>query len=244
MKAIILAAGVGQRLANISDGKPKCLLEIDGMSLLRRHLMHLKQNHIDDITIVTGYKHEEIVNSVNNLTQQNVTIIFNSDFKEGSVISLDCAKSCMEAGEDVLIMDADVLYDAQILEKLIHSKYNNCFLLDQDFVPGDEPVKLCVKDNTIIEFRKKVPSNLEYDICGESVGFFKYSSSMAHRLAEKCRLYAKSDKRDWPHEEAIRDLLLEEPDAFNYEDVSGLAWIEIDFPDDVIRAKTEIINKI
>ncbi len=60
MKAIILAAGIGNRLGNYAEKKPKSLLEFDGKSLLKRHIEILLANKIDALTIVTGYESELI----------------------------------------------------------------------------------------------------------------------------------------------------------------------------------------
>ena len=56
--------------------------------------------------------------------------------------------------------------------------------------------------------------------------------------------YLSREENDTPYEEAIRDCLLAEPELFGYEDITGLAWIEIDFPEDIIRAREEILPNI
>ena len=64
-----------------------------------------------------------------------------------------------------------MLYDHNILGRLINSDKENIFLLDQDFEMGEEPVKLCVHNNQLVEFRKQLDENLAFDFIGESVGF-------------------------------------------------------------------------
>ena len=60
-------------------------------------------------------------------------------------------------------MDADVLYDQEMINRLINTNIKNCLLLDRDFVPGDEPVKICVnKNGQINEFRKHIAEDLDY----------------------------------------------------------------------------------
>ncbi|MEJ2093962.1 MAG: phosphocholine cytidylyltransferase family protein, partial [Gammaproteobacteria bacterium] len=107
-----------------------------------------------------------------------------------------------------------------------------------------EPVKLCVADNRIVEFRKQVKPDLEYDFQGESVGFFRFTSETAKRLIKACNDYLDQGEQQTPYEECIRDLLLETPEEFGYEDVSDLGWVEIDFPEDITRAEQEILPKI
>jgi choline kinase len=103
-------------------------------------------------------------------------------------------------------------------------------------------VKLCVRGGTLVEFRKKIDA--DYDFCGESVGFFRFSESVARKLATAAGQYVERRAIMEPYEEAIRDVLLAEPRQFGYEDVTGLPWIEIDFPADVKRARDDILPRL
>ena len=245
MRAIILAAGIGNRLGDIAGGKPKCLLQFAGKSLLHRHVATLTKLGINDILVVTGYRQDDIIAELDSLKfAAGINTIFNPDYKSGSVISLLNARSFLDSGEDIILMDADVLYHADIMHTLVHTPVANCFLLDREFEAGDEPVKICVRGNIIVDFRKKIAGRLVFDYQGESVGFFRFSGNLGKKLAMQCRRYVDNNQQDAPYEEAIRDLLLQTPDAFGFEDISGLPWIEIDFPEDVNRATYEVLNKI
>lgn len=245
MKAIILAAGVGRRLGKDGENQPKCLLRFNGKSLLERHLDYLHDCQIHTIAIAVGYQAPMIQDEIKSLGAENwVTTVYNSDYTQGSAISLWALREHLASGDDVLLMDADVLYDRRILERLIKTKIPNCFLLDRDFEPGDEPVKLCVQESQLVEFRKQVAPDLLYDFAGESVGFFRFGSAIARRLATRTEDYVAAGRYEEPYEEAIRDLLLETPAAFGYEDVTGIPWIEIDFPEDIQRAHKEILPQL
>jgi len=245
MKAIILAAGIGQRLGSHAAGRPKCLIEPGGVSLLRRHLRYLRDLAISEVTIVTGYRHEAVLEELSGIEPGfTIQTRFNPDFTNGSIVSLWHARQTLYCGDDIILMDADVLYDKAVLQKLMSTDLPNCFLIDREFEAGDEPVKLCVLDGRLVEFRKHLDRELAFDIQGESVGFFRFSSSMAARLAHRTQKYMDQHRQGEPYEEAIRDLLLAEPEAFGYEDITGLPWIEIDFPEDIQRAETEILTNI
>ena len=245
MKAVILAAGIGQRLGNLAAGRPKCLLEPGGVSLLRRHLDYLKHTSVSEVMIVTGYRQEAILEELSGFHAGfTIQTRFNPDFTNGSIVSLWQARTALHSGDAIILMDADVLYDKAIIQRLITTNVPNCFLLDREFEAGDEPVKLCVLAGRLVEFRKQVDRELAFDIQGESVGFFRFSSAMAAKLATRAQEYMDKQRHGEPYEEAIRDLLLAEPDAFGYEDITGLPWIEIDFPEDIRRAETEILTKI
>ncbi len=245
VKAIILAAGIGNRLGKLAGGLPKCLLEFDGQSLLLRHIRSLEQHPLSTLTVVTGFQHQRILDELAGIkTNLHIETVYNPDFRSGSIISLYTAVGTLDSGEDILLMDADVLYHPRILDILIMSSHANCFLLDRRFAAGEEPVKLCVSEGKLIDFRKQIDRNLRYDFQGESAGFFRFSPVMATRLAECSRNYIDSGRKDEPYEEAIRDLLLANPDDFGYEDITGIPWLEIDFPEDVLRARQDILPRI
>lgn len=242
MKAIILAAGVGRRLGKDGQTQPKCLLKFHGKSLLERHLNYLCHYQIDEVVIAAGYQAQKIQEEIKALGVENwVSTVYNPDYTKGSVISLWTLRQQLVADDDILLMDADVLYDRRIIERLIKTNIPNSFLLDRDFEPGDEPVKLCVRDNYLVEFRKQVALDLVYDFAGESVGFFRFGSAVAQRLATRTEEYVADGLDNEPYEEVIRDLLLETPETFGYEDITGLPWIEIDFSQDIQRAQNDIL---
>ncbi|OGT79374.1 MAG: ADP-glucose pyrophosphorylase [Gammaproteobacteria bacterium RIFCSPLOWO2_02_FULL_61_13] len=245
MQAIILAAGVGERLGAATAGKPKSLLEMGDTSLLLRHCRALRALGIDMIHVVTGFSADLIDAEIATLPDPaRIHRMINKDFRLGSVISLWTARDVLRSGEPVILMDADVLCDTRILARLAGTSVANCFLLDRDFDPGDEPVKLCVRDGQIVEFRKQLAAGLECDLQGESVGFFRFAPAMAAALAARCEEYVSQGLVREPYEEAIRDLVLGAPAEFGYEDITGLPWIEIDFPGDVARARDEILPRI
>ena len=245
MKAIILAAGRGERLGEAAGGRPKCLLQFGGETLLQRHIDILNGLGAQRIIIVTGYRHREIEAELATVSSAApVETIVNPDYETGSVVSLHCAYDHLRAGTDNILMDADVLYEPGILGRLFNTQSGNCFLLDREFEPGDEPVKLCVAGATPVEFRKLPDRAVSWDYQGESVGFFRFDAAMSARLAHKAEQYVKKHRIDEPYEEAIRDLLMETPDLFNVEDITGHAWIEIDFPADVERAAEMYENRV
>lgn len=246
MHAIILAAGRGNRLANFNpEGHPKCLLSFGGRSLLARHLDLLYRAGITQVDLVVGFEADRIIEHVGQLgSRPDVAFHFNPRYLLGSVISLWAARDTLESGTSILLMDADVLYHPGILMRLLASQHDNCFLLDRDFPPGDEPVKIAVRNGTMVEFRKRLEPGLQYDQLGESVGFFRFGPAAARDIAAECGRYDAEGLADAPHEEVLRNLLLKNPAGFGYEDVTGLPWIEIDFPEDVVRARDEILPAI
>ena len=246
MRAIILAAGRGTRLASfLAERIPKCLLKIGTETLLQRHLRLLLGFGIDTVHIVVGYNADLIKEHAADLQVKPEIVWHHNDrYREGSVISLYCASQGLVSREPILLMDADVLCNPGILQRLIQSNHENCFLMDRNFEQGPEPVKICLLNDDIVEFRKQLAPELKYDTIGESVGFFKFSEHGATRLAEIVAEYDDIGHGHFPHEEALRDLVLERSMPVGVEDITGMTWIEIDFPEDVGRAEKDILKKI
>lgn len=245
MHAVILAAGVGQRLGKAAADRPKSLLRFGDQSLLARHLHNLRRHGITRITVVTGYQAVLIEQEIElHAAGLKIDTRHNPDYHRGSVVSLHAARDILTGPEPVLLMDADVLYEESLIDRLMTTRFENCFLLDREFEPGEEPVKLCISQGRLIDFRKHIDKKLRFDLQGESVGFFRFSPSMAKKLAQRADHYLQQQKQDEPYEEIIRDELLVSPEAFGYEDITGTAWIEIDFPADVQRAEQQVLPRI
>lgn len=243
MKAIILAAGTGMRLGSGAGQSPKCLLQFGGKSLLERHLSILESAGIGRVVIGVGYKAEMIRAEIRrSKCRMQIETVFNPDFRQGNIVTLWRLREELSSGENVLLMDADVLYDHRIMHRLVHSPIPNCFLMDRNFEQGDEPVKLCLRERRIVEFGKHVDPGPDWDTQGESVGFFKLSAGMASRLRSTAETFVAAGRLEAFYEEALRVLALEgDGKAFGVEDVTGLPWIEIDFPQDIEKANRDVL---
>jgi choline kinase len=76
------------------------------------------------------------------------------------------------------------------------------------------------------------------------VGFFSFTAQMASRLADAVDGFIAEDRQEEPYEEAIREIALRDPLEFVVEDVTGLPWVEIDFPEDITRAREIVLAQI
>jgi len=246
VRALMLAAGVGRRLYGGDDGaSPKSLLRFAGRSLLARHVAHLRALGLEGLDLVIGYRGAEIRDEIASIDAGDfVRFHENPRFREGSVLSMWTARETLRGGDDVLFMDADVLYDRTILDRMLTAPEATCFPFDRDFEPGDEPVKFCLSKGRPVEFRKIV-GDVAFDTVGEWVGFIRLAPDFAAQLADETERFVAAGRFEDPYEEAVRAVLLGEAGAaVGAVDITGLPWIEIDFPEDVARAETEILPAI
>lgn len=237
---------MGNRLSGQDETHhPKCLLKFGGRTLLQRHIDILRAVGIERLVLVVGYRSHEIEAEIARLGASDfVEFESNPRYRDGSVVSLWTGRKALVSGEPVLFMDADVLYDPAILRDLIDGPGATCFPFDTGFEDGEEPVKFCLRGTRPVEFRKAV-RNEDYDTVGEWVGFIRLSPDFATALADRVVSYVDDGRIAEPYEEAVRDLLLTElGDTVGAVDIAGKAWIEIDFPEDVARAETDILPRI
>lgn len=242
MKALMLAAGVGSRLFGDDRSQPpKALIRFDGKTLLRRHIEILRDNGVGEIVLVVGYRKEEVMAEARaHAPKGHVRAVENPMFRGGPIISLWSARRVLAEGDPVLFMDADVLYHPDLIRCLVGSPHENCMLLDRDIEAGEDPVRICVRNGVPVDFGKRVVG--DFDFVGEWPGFMKLSPRMAKLLAQATENYIESGSLMVTYEEAMRDVLVGEPaGTFGFEDITGVPWIEIDFPKDLERAEKEIL---
>jgi choline kinase len=99
-----------------------------------------------------------------------------------------------------------------------------------------------IRDGRIVAFDKGVMLD-DYDIRAEWVGFARFSADLSRRLAEVIERYVRAGRVDVIYEEPMRDVILD-AHAFGFADATGLPWTEIDFPEDLRRARTEILPRL
>jgi choline kinase len=238
MTAIILAAGVGKRLHGASGGKPKCLIEIGGRSLLLRLVDGLIEAGVRRIVVVTGFGAEHVRAALMAVPAIDVRCLENARFTEGAILSLWTAREHLDG--PVLVMDADVLCAPSLLCRLVDSRHANCFLMDCSVEVTGEEQMLLVRDGRVRNIlRGGAPG---WELAGESIGFLKLAAPAARLLRELMGKRIQAGDTGIEHEEVYPDLLARVDVGF--ERVDGEPWIEIDFVEDVERAEHEVLPRM
>ncbi len=238
MKAVILAAGLGRRLHVLTRHRPKCLIEIGGKPLLYRYFDSLLPLGVTRICVVVGYKQESIREAVASYpSTMDVTFLVNEDFERGSIGSLWTARGALD--DDVVIMDADVLFHPAVLARLVASSHPNALLMDETVAQETEECMVVVRQGRVVALSKHVPD--EYDLVGEGVGFLRVEHAAVPRLLQSVERRVDQGRLDMEYEDALEDFFREIP--VGVEKVGGLPWIEIDFPEDLERAEQDILPR-
>lgn len=178
MKAIILAAGLGKRLMPMTEKIPKSMIEFGEIPLLERIVKTFKECGINDISVVVGHNSDKI-------NFPDVQTFLNKKYDKTNMLeSLFCAEE--KINEEVIISYADIIFEKEILEKLISSKYNVTLVVDTDWLKYwklriDDPLDDAhetVTTNTngdVISIGQNV-NNVE-DVNGHFIGLMKIQKS-------------------------------------------------------------------
>jgi choline kinase len=239
MKAIILAAGIGKRLKAVTDHIPKCLIEIQGRTLLERSLRALGAAGVTQAVVVIGYRGEMIKQKTGAACGPvQVSYITNTQYERGAILSLWSARE--EFNDDLLIMDADVLFPAAMITRLIESSHPNCFLLDASATNTGEEMMLLTRAGRVLTIIRG--GSGEYDLIGESIGFLKVSREDAPLLRSILDDHIAQGRDTIEHEETYPIFL--DQRFVGFEHVEDLPWTEIDFPEDLEHAEREVLPRI
>lgn len=235
MRAILLAAGRGSRLG-LENEAPKCLLEVGGRTLLERHMSNLVEAGIATLTIVVGFQASQIRAFVAERgAPLPVDFVENADYLRGSVVSLHVAVRAGLVDAGGIWMDADVLYPAALLGRLVGSSHANCVLLDRRSRETGEEMMLGVRDGRVRRIARRVSQDGPWDTVGETVGFAKVDAEGARVVKRLLAEEVGAGRLDQEYEAAMNRAFDEI--AFGFEPVDDLAWTEIDFPEDVEKAR-------
>lgn len=181
MTAVILAAGISSRLRPLTDRIPKALLPVGGKPLLQRTLEVLQHARLERVVIVTGYLHEKVNRFIHSLASPfPITCVRNHRYRfTDNNYSLWLAAPEV-AGQELLILDSDVVFGADIIALLQNSPHENALVMRASDSLGDEEVKLELDPSgRVVRIGKEIDPMLA---AGESLGIEKFSPAAAEEL--------------------------------------------------------------
>ena len=239
MRAIVLAAGVGWRLQPFMENTHKCLLNVGGKSLLLRYLEAFRALGVPEAVFVVGHLADRIrAEASKGPDGVAVRFITNEQFTRGNILSLWQARE--EFTDDILIMDADVLFPRELLARLLAYPEPNAIALDERFEETGEEQKVLCEDGWVVEVSKKAAGDPR--IRGEAVGLLRLSADAAEVLRSILEEFIETGKDSLEYEDAIRELAAEVP--IGVVEVGDLPWVEIDFQADLARAREHVLPMI
>lgn len=235
MKAIILAAGMGSRLKELTSNIPKCMIEVNGESLIKRLLKILIKYKVNDVVLVVGYKSEVLIDYISKLELDiKVTYIYNKEYNTtNNIYSLFLAKPEI-LKEDILLLESDLIFDEQVIEKLVSSPENNLAVVSpyEHWMDGT-CVEIDEKKN-ITNFIFSNDFNFNFtDKLYKTVNIYKFSLDFMKSYIILLETYLKiKDKKDY-YETIFRYLIQIRPKELKALVLENEKWYEIDNKEDL-----------
>lgn len=231
MIGVILAAGMAKRLRPLTDTRPKCLLEVNGRSLLERTIEAMRGAGIKEFVVVTGYRAEMIRERLAGLP--GFTFLDNIDYEHNNnIFSLWMAGQIVR-GKDFLLMDSDILCDPAAVKRITQEQDSALAVNRHEL--GEEEMKVVVdKEGRITEISKTCRPE---DAMGESVGIEKITADYSKALYKELdTMIEKEGLIDIFYERAF-ERLIPQGHTFRVVDTTEYFSYELDTPEDFLRAQ-------
>lgn len=156
MQAIILAAGMGKRLKELTSHATKCMVEVNGVSMIDRMLRQLDALHLDRIVMVVGYEGEKLIEYVASLRVHTpIRFVENKIYdKTNNIYSLYLARNLL-IEDDTLLLESDLIFEDAVLEKIVADPEPNLALVAKYESWMDGTVVTIDSDRQILTFLSK-----------------------------------------------------------------------------------------
>lgn len=235
MKAIILSAGRGKRLLPMTEDKPKCLMPINGHTLLEEQLDSLIACGVTDIAVVVGFGAELVEDIIDRRRTKGVQIqpVLNPFFKVSDNLA-SCWMARAHMAEDFLLLNGDTLFKPEILKHLLDSPEAPVTVtIDQKAEYDDDDMKVQLEDDWVMTVSKQLPPDM---VNGESIGLLYLRGSGP-------KLFTATLDEAVRGQRGISGWFLKAIDqmakmgAVKSCSIKGMTWAEVDTPEDLENAQ-------
>lgn len=244
MQGMILAAGLGSRLAEHTKDKNKCMVEVNGKSLIKRQIEALKEAGIEKIIIVCGYKKEELKNYIlTEFSDSNIIFVENNDYnKTNNIYSLYLAREYL-VKHDTILLEGDLIFDYSIIKKIISANQDNIMAVSKYKIGMDGTV-VTIKDHIVNSICGK--NDISYNDLKEyykTINIYKLSKEFCKKkYVPTLEKYINEGKINNYYEDVFSELINET--QVNAEIFENEKWYEIDNLQDLEIAKCIFGNNL
>lgn len=253
MQAVILAAGMGKRLKDLTSDNTKCMVKVNGVTMVERMLSQLDSLKLSKIVIVIGYEGHKLVDFINTLDiKTNIEYVENAIYyKTNNIYSLYLAKDYL-LEEDTLLLESDLIFEDSILEKIINHPYPNLAVVDKFESWMDGTVVTLDGDDNIKRFiPNKQFSFEEIPEYYKTVNIYKFSKEFSSsHYVPFLEAYSKALGNNEYYEQVLRVITLLDKPEIKAIRLDNDLWYEIDDVQDldiaesIFASKEEQLSKI
>ncbi len=241
MQAIILAAGMGKRLKELTQNNTKCMVKVNGVTLIDRMLHQIERVHLSRIIVVVGYEGQKLIDYIGTLGIQTPVVFINNPIydKTNNIYSLALAKDWLSR-EDTLLFESDIIFEDSVLDALVSDPRDTLALVDR-YAPWMDGT--CVKlgpGDEIVDFipGKRFDFNDTRDYY-KTVNLYKFSRdfSRTHYVPFLEAYQAALGENEY-YEQVLRVIAMLDEPVIRAKRLTGQKWYEIDDEQDLDIAES------
>lgn len=252
MQAIILAAGMGKRLKELTSNATKCMVEVNGVTMIERMLSQLDALNLNRIVVVVGYEGEKLMKYIETLTVKTPIEYVNNDiyYKTNNIYSLYMAKDYL-VQDDALLLESDLIFEDSVLQRLLDNPYPSLALVAKFESWMDGTVVTLDEEDNIKNFLGKSDFVFE-DIPNyyKTVNIYKFSKEFSNtHYVPFLEAYSKALGNNEYYEQVLKVITLLDKPEIKAERLGDESWYEIDDVQDlniaesIFASKEEKLNK-
>lgn len=242
MQAIILAAGMGRRLGNLTKNNTKCMIEVNGVKLIDRTIMQLSKLNLSRLVLVVGYEGQNLIDYLGNRYDGIIKIEYVNNpvyDKTNNIYSLALAKHYL-CEDDTLLLESDLIFEDTILDKIVYHQDPNLALIAKYESWMDGTMVTIDSDRNIVNFIPKQAFRYEdVDVYYKTVNIYKFSKEFStNEYVPFLDAYCKVMGNNEYYEQVLRVLTLLHTSSLKALPIADEKWYEIDDVQDLDIAST------
>lgn len=232
MQAVILAAGMGKRLKELTQDNTKCMVKINGVTLIERMLRQIDRHNLSKIVIVIGYEGQKLVDYISSLKNIKTPIVYVDNpiyDKTNNIYSLSLAQDYL-CDEDTLLFESDLIFEDCVIDTLLDDPRPSLALVDkyESWMDGT-CVKLDEQDNITAFIPGKNFKYSEKDEYYKTVNIYKFSKNFSkNSYVPFLNAYIKALGENEYYEQVLRVITMLDNPEIKAKRLSGQLWYETD----------------
>lgn len=245
MQAIILAAGMGKRLKELTQDNTKCMVKVNGITLIDRMLHQIDSHNLDRIVIVVGYEGQKLIDYIATLNIKTPIVYVNNDVydKTNNIYSLALAKDYL-VEDDTLLFESDIIFEDSVIQLLLEDSRDTLALVDkyESWMDGT-CVKLSEDDSIVSFIPGKAFDYSEKDEYYKTVNIYKFSKYFSNtHYVPFLMAYQQALGVNEYYEQVLRVITMLDEPAIRAKRLNGQLWYEIDDIQDLDIAESIFSN--
>ena len=242
MQAIILAAGMGRRLGELTKDNTKCMVPVNGVRLIDRLLGQLSQLSLNRVIIVVGYQGQKLINYIGHRYDDKLKIEYADNpiyDKTNNIYSLSLVKNQLME-DDTLLIESDLIFSDRLFSMILENPYPNLALVAKYESWMDGTMVRLDGDNNIVNFvPKKAFKYDDVDNYYKTVNIYKFSKAFSqHKYVPFLEAYCHALGNNEYYEQVLRVITLLDNAELKALPIGSEKWYEIDDVQDLDIAET------